>query len=308
MAYARSRSYKSRGRRPIRTSRKGGVRKPSRRSYAGKKRTYRKKTSSKMILNMTSRKKKDTMISYTNVTASTPQGGTTYANTGAVMPATQQYIFLWIPTARDLTRDVGGSRGLISDEATRTAHTCFMRGLKENIEITTNDGLPWQWRRICFTFKAGTLIGSSTGIGMQVAIQTSSGWTRVVNTLYGNPAVGGLQSALFRGAAGVDWSNIMTAPTDTTNFSIKYDKTVSISSGNEDGCIRNYRRWHAMNKNLVYNDDEQGGSETQQSYSTGSKPGMGDYYIVDIFQPRTGGTASSVLRFEPTATLYWHEK
>jgi len=183
-----------------------------------------------------------------------------------------------------------------------------MRGLAENIEITTNDGLPWQWRRICFTLKGtaiNTVINSSS---QSTVLQTSQGYVRVVNTVFGNTQVGAIQSLLFRGAAGVDWSNIMTAPTDTTNVSIKYDKTVTICSGNEDGMIRNYRRWHPMNKNLVYADDEQGGGETFNAFSTTGKPGMGDYYVIDVFQPRTGGTSSSVLRFEPTATLYWHEK
>lgn len=261
----------------------------------------------KRILNATSRKKVDNMISYTNVTLANPQGGTTYTATGAVMPATQQYIFPWCATARNAD-NATNVRGTVTDVAARTAQTCFMRGLSENIEITTNDGLPWQWRRICFTLKGTGMTSIITGTGMGLAVETNNGWLRVVNTAYGNTAVGGLQSLLFRGAAGVDWSNIMTAPCDNTNVSIKYDKTCTISSGNEDGMIRNYRRWHPMNKNLVYNDDEQGGTESFSAYSTTGKPGMGDYYVVDIFQPRTGGTSSSQLRFEPSAKLYWHEK
>lgn len=224
------------------------------------------------------------------------------------MPATQQYIFPWCATARDPSIASGGNRGTVTDNATRTAQTCFMRGLAENIEITTNDGLPWQWRRICFTFKGKDVFNAITGTGQSLSLETSNGYVRVVNTAYGSTAVGALQGLLFRGAAGVDWSNIMIAPTDNTNVSIKYDKTCTIASGNEEGVIRNYKRWHPMNKNLVYNDDEQGGTETFSGYSTAGKPGMGDYYVVDIFQPRVSGTASSLLRFEPSATLYWHEK
>lgn len=263
--------------------------------------------SKKRILNTTSRKKVDNMCSYSNVTAANPQGSTTYALAGAVMPATQQYIFPWCATARNVDSS-STSRGTITDNATRTAQTCYMRGLAENIEITTNDGLPWQWRRVCFTLKGTALSSVINSTSQALVQQTSQGYVRVVNTVFGNTAVGAIQQGLFRGAAGVDWSNIMTAPTDTTNVTIKYDKTCTISSGNEDGMIRNYRRWHPMNKNLVYSDDEQGGGETFSAYSTTGKPGMGDYYVVDIFQPRTGGTSSSVLRFEPTATLYWHEK
>jgi len=247
------------------------------------------------------------MCSYTNVTAANPQAGTTYALTGAVMPATQQYIFPWCATARNYDQTLT-AQGTITETSTRTAQTCFMRGLSENIEITTNDGLPWQWRRICFTLKGTLLSNVITGTSQTLALETNQGWVRVVNTAYGNGAVGAIQGNIFRGAAGVDWSNIMTAPTDTTNVNIKYDKTITIASGNEDGMIRNYRRWHPMNQNLVYYDDEQGGGKVDSSYSTTGRPGMGDYYVVDIFQPRVGGTANSVLRFEPTAKLYWHEK
>lgn len=247
------------------------------------------------------------MCSYTNVTAANPQGGTSYSLTGAVMPATQQYIFPWAATVRGLDES-NTAHGTVYDTATRTAQTCFMRGLAENVEITTNDGLPWQWRRICFTLKGPALSNVITGTSMSLNQITSQGIVRVVNTAFGNSAVGAIQSLVFRGAAGVDWSNIMTAPTDTTNVTIKYDKTVTIASGNEDGMIRNYRFWHPMNKNLVYGDDEQGGGEIYSGFSTVGKPGMGDFYVIDIFQPRTGGTSSSVLRFEPTAKLYWHEK
>lgn len=264
--------------------------------------------SKKRILNTTSRKKQDNMTSYSNVTTATPQGGTTYAATGATMPATQQYIFPWCATARDCTTNAAANKGVITDQSTRTAQTCFMRGLRENIEITTNDGLPWQWRRICFTYKGARLNTALTSTGLTLSTETSSGYVRVVNTAYGNTAISAIQSFIFKGAAGVDWSNIMTAPTDNTNISIKYDRTITIASGNEDGTIRNYRRWHGMNKNLVYGDDEQGGTESISGFSTEGKPGMGDYYVVDIFQPRVGGSSTSMLRFEPSATLYWHEK
>lgn len=247
------------------------------------------------------------MQSYTNITAANPQGSSTYAAGAAVMPATQLYIIPWVCTARDYTQSSGGANGTIVTNASRTAQTCFMRGLRENIEITTSDGLPWQWRRICFTYKGNVFLNTQT-TGLSYSTETSNGWARTVNTAYGSTPVGVLQGVLFKGAAGVDWSNTITAPTDNTNVTIKYDKTITIAAGNEEGTIRNYRRWHPMNKNLVYADDEQGGGETSSGFSTNGKPGMGDYYVVDIFQPRTGGTSSSLLRFEPSATLYWHER
>ena len=261
----------------------------------------------KKILDLTSVKKQDNMQLSSNVTAASPQGSANYTNSAAVLSATQLYIFPWIATARDLDRDTGNVRGLPSDSATRTAQTCYMVGLRENIEITTNDGLPWQWRRICFTFKGKEFTDTSIA-GLNYYLQTSNGMSRTVNTAYGSTAVGVLQSLLFKGAAGVDWSNTITAPTDNTTISVKYDRTISIASGNEQGTIRRYRRFHRMGHNIIYADDEQGGTESESFVSARGKPGMGDYYVIDIFQPRFGGTAASQLRFEPSATLYWHEK
>jgi len=247
------------------------------------------------------------MIAWSNVTSANPQGSPTYTQLGgAVMPATQQYIMVWNATARDLNA-TPSSIGAASDEATRTASTCFMKGLREDCQITTSDGLPWQWRRICFTMKGGALTATQT-TGYQLTETSTQGVKRVVNTAYGSGPVGAIQALLFRGQAGVDWSNLMSAPLDRTKINVKYDKFRSIRAGNDAGTIRDYKLYHPMNKNLVYDDDENGGKMTTSAYSTISKSGMGDYYVVDLFQPRTGGTNQSVLRFEPTATLYWHEK
>lgn len=63
-----------------------------------------------------------------------------------------------------------------------------------------------------------------------------------------------------------------------------------------------------MNKNIVYDDDESAITETPDFYSVDSKAGMGDYYIMDIIQPGTGGSSTDLFRMEITASLYWHEK
>jgi len=59
---------------------------------------------------------------------------------------------------------------------------------------------------------------------------------------------------------------------------------------------------------LVYDDDESGDAEITKYQSTESKLGMGDYYIVDIILPGTGGTSSDLLQLRSTSTLYWHER
>lgn len=98
----------------------------------------------KRVLQITSTKKKDTMLCYSNTTAASPQGGTTYAASDAVLTGGNFYVFPWIASARPGTLS-GGSAANPIMEADRTSTTCFMRGLKERIEIQTNSALSWQW-------------------------------------------------------------------------------------------------------------------------------------------------------------------
>lgn len=269
--------------------------------------------SKKRILNVASKKKRDNMLSWTNVTAASTTG-TTYAYGPAVLVGNQTspegaYTFAWNATARDIS-DVNGNAASSSAIATRTSTNCYMVGLKETVEIQVNTGCPWQWRRICFTAK-GSVPGTVATTSQYPFSETNDGMVRVVNNTPGNRNAGpqySLYEILFKGQNASDWSDVMTAPADHSRVSIKYDKVRTISSGNEDGIIRTYKHWHPMGKSLVYNDDEVG-SSTKPSYtSTLSRAGMGDYYVVDIFRARYGSTATDNLLFQPQATLYWHER
>nr|QTE03596.1 MAG: capsid protein [Gemycircularvirus] len=312
---ARSRYRRTTRRYPARRPAKKYGGRTTRSSY-GRKRTYRKKASmsKRSILNTTSRKKRDTMAYYTNSTAASQSGGTTYTQDAALIVggSSTPACFLWCATGRDYTINNTGTNGTVDDQATRTAQSCYMRGLKEAIEIQVADGLPWQWRRICFTAKGlQTLFAATTGFSL--VIEASTGFQRVLNQVPGDSATttslrAVIETLLFKGAYARDWLDPMTARTDNSRLTIKYDKTITIASGNEDGCIRSYNRWHGMNKTLVYNDDESGGDEIGSFYSTIGKAGMGDYYVMDYFRPRTGSTSSNQLRLAPSSTLYWHEK
>lgn len=254
------------------------------------------------------------MLTYTNSTNTAQTGGTTYAiDVPAIITGGQGFngaaTFLWCATARDNTIASTGGKGTQFDQSTRTSSTPYMIGLKESIEIQCNTGMPWQWRRICFTMKGS--IGLTQNSSFALSTETSNGYVRVLNQVQGDPG-GGQQytlfERLFRGQNTVDWNDVMTAKVDTTRVTLKYDRTCTLASGNEDGFIRKYNRWHDMHKTLVYNDDELGGSTNPNSFSTAGKPGMGDYYVLDLFRGRSGSTASDLLSFRPETTLYWHEK
>lgn len=223
---------------------------------------------------------------------------------GTVPSGSTAHAIIWAATARNLS----GTKG----EHIRNNTTCFMRGLAENIGVTTSNSAPWLWRRIVFTSKGSDIRGD---YNLVYWITTASQQFRrgmvllTDNTATGNNAQAGLWTQLFEGAAGVDWNDVITAKTDSTEIKIVMDKTRKIASGNDSGTIKQFKDWIPMNKNLVYDDDESGGFDsTAEYYSTDGKPGMGDVYIIDLFKPLVFDTAGGVLQFSPTSTLYWHEK
>lgn len=262
--------------------------------------------SRKALLNVTSKKKKDNMCNYSNTTASTPTGSTTYSSDAAILRGGVTYIFPWIASARPGS-DSNNVAAVPIEQTNRTASTCYMRGLKERIQIQTSTGMAWQWRRICFTMK-GDRLWKNDAAGYRWSLMTSAGVVRVVNSISGTVQGSNFVDLLFDGANGVDWISPFTAKVDKDILTLKYDKTIIIQSGNDTGVMRNFSRWHGMNRNLVFDDDEAGDTEIANRYSAVGKQGMGDYYVVDIISAGTGSTSSDQMSFQPEATLYWHER
>lgn len=262
--------------------------------------------SKKSILNLTSDKKRDTMLCYSNVTAANPYGSSTYTASPAILTGNVLHVFPWCATARGIT-SANGYDGAKVDEPIRTATTVFMRGLAERIRISTSDGLPWLWRRVCFASKNNAIRTYTTGTSTSYspAIFTSSGYVRAVNQVASGT---NFDDLIWKGTINKDWNDWITAPIDSRRVDVKYDRTVTIAGGNEEGTIREFSLWHPMNKNLVYDDDENGDEDGGNQWSVQDKRGMGDYWVVDIFSPRAGGASTSQLLFEPQASLYWHEK
>jgi len=275
-------------------------------------RTYRKpvrRMSKRAILNMTSRKKRDTMLTVTNITAAAQQASTSYTLSPAIITggSNAKPPIVWCATGRGVVTQ-GGSIGTVFTDATRTATNCYMKGLSEKIEIQISDGTPWQWRRICFTYK-GFLNVVPNIDGFQLSRSgTGESWSRLMNMLPNNTYKDAVEEIIFKGAINQDWNDQMIAPLDKSRITVKYDRTRTISSGNQDGVIRKFNLYHPMNKTLVYADDEQGGGKISSFYSVQSKAGMGDYIVMDYFRPRIGTTIANQLSFSSNATLYWHEK
>jgi hypothetical protein len=308
---ARSRTTR---RRPRRTRSKKSARRGTtyRKRTSYRRTSYAKRPSRKAILNATSAKKRNTMLSYTNTAATgavqAVAPGPAYVNGNATGK------FLFMVTAMDLN-DTTGSPNLRINQAQRTSTTCYMRGFSEHLRIQTSSGLPWFHRRICFTAKnpylTTTNAADSPTFPYLPYIETTNGMQRLMFNQVGNNMSSTnttIENFIFRGAVNRDWNDPLIAPLDSARINIKFDKTWTYRSGNAVGTVKEQKLWHPMNKNLVYDDDEAGSTENTSYSSVLDKTGMGDYYIYDIFTPGTGGTATDQIAIVPNSSLYWHEK
>jgi len=252
------------------------------------------------------------MLTWTNTNSSGLSQTSAKAN--MIVNATVGYRGIWVATAQDLT-DETGKNGTVAEAATRTSTLCYMRGLSEHIRIQTSSGLPWFWRRLCFTLKGDEVINfspSDTPVSTNNRfLDTTQGIQRLffnelvntqTNTINNHDAV------IFKGSKGVDWTDPIIAPTNTSRITVKYDKTWTLTSGNASGMVTERKLWFSMNKNLMYADDETGDQQLSTYFSTDSKQGMGDYYIMDVLSPGTGGGDSDKLLLQANSTLYWHER
>nr|QXN75512.1 MAG: capsid protein [Genomoviridae sp.] len=287
----------------------------SRRSYTRKKATVRyakrtyarrrttKRMSTRRVLNVSSQKKRDTMVSYTNLFLTGAPGDTYITTDAVILPKNGATTAIgWIPTARP-AETFSGTRGSKIDQHLRTASTIYAVGTKEKLIIRTNSSTAWEWRRICFTVKGlfDTLDATTSSYFRQTE---SNGMVRLVTPLPNN---GDIFQALFRGNRNVDWLDEFNAPVDTLKVDLKSDKRRVIASGNDSGIVRHYNEWHPIHKNIVYRDDEDGEDMFLAPVSVESKQGAGDYFIIDMFRA-ISPQDSDYLSFLPNSTFYWHEK
>lgn len=208
--------------------------------------------------------------------------------------------YFWPATARTtLAADPGPTW------AKRTKANTFMVGLKEEVHFEMGTGSPWEWRQIIFTAKG---MGQLPWVDSYVAYNANtSGYMRSTREM-APVAQAVLTDILFKGAEGVDWVGYMNAPVDRSRFTILRDRTRRITSGNETGQLRKYNDWLPMGKSLLYDDDEQGAEQEAKRWSSLSKAGMGDVFVVDMFRTLVSSDPNDLLIWRPNACLYWHER
>lgn len=276
----------------------------------------RRMPSRRTILNVSSRKKQDNMRAWvqpiqSNSALDPTPGGLRILHADGVQ------MFAWRATQRERLTGTADP-ATVDDPATRTATTCYMRGLRENITLSLYSSHPWVWRRICFRFYGDSFDRNAIDPGLanifaQFSLLTSGGYARAINTFdqtneFAQDLRTRMQAYMFKGAEGTDWTDVFTAKTDSTRLAIAYDRRSYVRSHNDSPNERRLKIWHPMNQYLIYDEDESGGSQFNGSVSADTRKSMGDYYVVDFFSPVRGGTDGDDLYYEPQATLYWHER
>lgn len=217
------------------------------------------------------------------------------------------YTSIWCATARPMAQ-VGDQPAA---RAQRSAHECYIRGVKERITFQTNNGACWVHRRIIFSAKGLATTLMTTGAASPIYYQNGvNGMTRVISNHRGRPTETALFPILFRGVDAVDYNGALHAKIDTSRITLHYDRRFVIGSGNSNAVWRPRNFWHPINKTLVYNNDETASKENDSAVSVFAalgKAGIGDVIIVDIIDCAEPVTANTLL-FNPSATLYWHER
>lgn len=286
MAFRRSSRFSRRPRRRRAVRRTTRTRRSTR---FGRSRISRRVMSRRHILNISSRKKQDTMLSTDPV--GIPGG---YSGGSAT--------FLFCPSFRERAEDVTGETE--DANGARTAESTYVRGIKEKIFVTINGGSPLRWRRIIYSTKDRASGVTSGSYQAQIA-----GGIRVRPMQVQNPAsVTALGLQIMTGNQGQDYLTLLSGKTDPHKVLVHHDSTRILNPENATGYAREHDFWTPINKTLIYDDNEFGEDETSSPWSTLGRLGLGNIFILDIFDIALTTTPATTFQFIPATTYYWHEK
>lgn len=263
----------------------------------------RPRRSRRAVLNIASRKKRDTMQTV-HWKAADPG----FSRTPLVLnnQSADTQVYIWCATAREMRADPNVTT------SNRSSSEPYYRGLQENLTVKMFGDLPWVWRRIVFSNGS---VKSGVDRNFLLRWQADVGYERVYYNLMENTDPNNVRAYLlqnlFKGAMTYDWADMMLAPTNSTKSKIISDRTMRLFSGNSHGSVYMKKYWYPMNKTMIYEDIEAG--QEKQSYpwaSSTSTSALEDVYVVDLFKPLASESSAEAAQIEinSTATLYWHER
>lgn len=255
----------------------------------------------RQVLNTTSIKKRDNMqpVLVTDDLSAQSPGPVT-------MTGDNLYGFLFSPSAR---------RAKLNDsQYVRNASNTFCKGYAEKCVFESNGGSDWLWRRICFTTKDPTVQASFPAFTLDLESTTNGQMRTLWNFLNGstdaNFAATTLDSLIFQGVKGVDWTDRFNARLNPRFITPITDRTRTLTGNSGHGHFFSHKNWWGINKRIQYRDHEDGsetGYKAEEPWSTNGKPGVGNLFVLDFFAEAAGQAADEII-YLPHGTYYWHER
>lgn len=209
----------------------------------------------------------------------------------------------FIAACMSYMRQTPGAQDLV-----RRSREVFFRGFRDKYRFYVNSGEPFSWRRIVFESKERFEFTSLPANGI-------NGYMRNIQPT-GLAAGGGeidMFDELFSGTRNVDWKDPMTAIIDRYRVKVWEDRKLTMNPRNDTGLERLANRWNAINRRLVYDDDEIGDDLEGEAPGTNSSPWasesprfLGNVYVVDLFDSMAESAVEIRIRIE--SKRYWHER
>lgn len=261
---------------------------------------------------MTSRKKRDTMLSAAGAGSNPLPSAAIAAGTPLTMNQTNGNGRVHMTMANVTHRWLVPNNA--SYEAYRTATSTYVKGMSQTYTVIPTSSVAWWHRRIMFASKdIFTTNAVQATIGAQ-ASSTASASQLVMRDL-GNVTSGDYSDlrdtvlgVLFAGIGGIDWVSPFRARTDKTRVTILSDRSFNYASGNAVSRPVIKRVYDSINRSVVYGDDENGLSMDPSPFSVDSKAGLGNIYLVDFYFCPAPSDAGDALNVSSSSTYYWHEK
>lgn len=210
---------------------------------------------------------------------------------------------IYIAACMTYMRQTPGAQDLV-----RRSREIYFRGFKDKYRFYQNSGEPFSWRRIVFETKEQFEFASLPANGV-------NGYMRNIqpNAFVAGGGDTDLFDELFSGTRNIDWKDPMTALTDRMRVKVWEDRKSTMNPRNDSGMERLGNRWNAINRRLVYDDDEIGDDLEGEVPGTNSSPwasesprSLGNVYVVDLFDSMAITAGTLIIRIE--SKRYWHER
>lgn len=255
----------------------------------------RRRMTKRGLLNITSQKKRDTMmIGRVNSDGSVSPVGRVEYN---ILPSVSQ-LFISCASYKERVNN--------SNEASRTQRNVFLKGIRENVRWESGGPDPVLVRRIVVTGSPRIdLSGGVSGITTQPTKVVLNGVHYIgIGTGEMNFNVNEL---LFGGTFNVDWNDASTSKIDPRRWKVHSDRRFIVRSGNTSEGIMQRKFYDAINRNITYDDDENGTTMVPSGWASFSSTGhhQNTYIIYQVYNP---GTTTVTPSFSIQRTLYWHER